>query len=213
MKLEQLKQLPREDLTQQAAAEVSLATEAQKKKQKEVMKSFQSAATTHNKKSKSTNGKKAPTKKAAKGPKVKKTNESAPTKQGTRQVPTAQDEYGCKHHGLRDLVCMNKADLEWLVKKGRWLYYKPCKDCAQMENDGEPADKRILDMATLLKTGNKEFGRYCNCGPAGHRMGMHNDEKPLYSCDLVLCSNCYNKRLSKMETSMGGRSRRRQKHP
>ena len=131
------------------------------------------------------------------------------TQQGCREVPTAKDPYGCKHSGLRDLICMERTDLAFMVKDNGWLSNRPCKDCVSTEPGSSEMDTRILDMKMLLKKGNRAFGWFCNCGQTGHKMAPDDPDKPKYTCDLVLCHNCFEKRESKRAGSTsGGRTRR-----
>jgi hypothetical protein len=130
------------------------------------------------------------------------------TQQGCRTVPAAKDPYGCKHSGLRDLICMERTDLAFMVKENGWLSNKPCKDCASTERGSSELDTRILDMKILLKKGNRAFGWFCNCGQTGHKMTPDDPDKPKYTCDLVLCPGCFEKRECKRSGSTsGGRTR------
>ena len=131
------------------------------------------------------------------------------TPQGSRKVPTASDQYGCVHSGLRDLISMTRPDLTFFVKENGWLYNKPCKDCACKEPGDSEIDTRILDMKILLEKGNRDFGSYCNCGPTGHKMQTDDPDKSKYTCDLILCRACFEKReLNRSGSTSGGRTRR-----
>jgi hypothetical protein len=88
-----------------------------------------------------------------------------------------------------------------LYEKGGWLHNVPCKDCAEEGGGGEDADLNQL----LPKKGKKDVGYYCNCGPTGHEMKEDHQYKALYTCDMVLCMKCYDKR----KEGMGRISRRR----
>ena len=124
---------------------------------------------------------------------------------GKRKIPEAGDKHGCDHHGLLELIPLPKAYLEAYVRVGGWLHENPCKDCAQKEGDGK---ERVLDVSTLLELkGKKDVGYYCNSGPAGHRMGKDEEWRHHWTCDMVLCLDCYARRM----TSMGSckRTRRR----
>jgi hypothetical protein len=91
------------------------------------------------------------------------------------------------------------------VKVGGWLYRKPCKDCAGKERDKK---EQVLDVSTLLGLkGRKDVGYYCNSGPAGHRMGDEAEWRHKWTCDMVLCLDCYAQRLTSMGSSK--RTRRR----
>jgi glucan-binding YG repeat protein len=126
--------------------------------------------------------------------------------QGQRKVPEPSDQHGCTHSGLMELIALPKAYLETYVKVGGWLYRMPCKDCACRDNE-ESQDVQVMDVSTLLVRKGRDIGYYCNCGPTGHKMGADHAYKPLWTCDMVLCTGCYGKRVEKM-SSCGRRSRR-----
>jgi hypothetical protein len=137
-----------------------------------------------------------------KGRKETKVPEAA---QGKRKAPEAGDQHGCNHHGLLELLPLPKAYLEAYVKEGGWLYKKPCKDCAGKEREEK---EQVLDVSTLLGLkGRKDVGYYCNSGPAGHRMGDEAEWRHQWTCDMVLCLDCYARRLTSMGSSK--RTRRR----
>jgi len=203
-----------DELTQQAAAANSMALETLTKQQKQgVASTRRHAGTTPA--TKSTPKRKTKTKppkgqskkaKATSGPNVEQPPQ---TPQGVRKIRTASDQYGCNHSGLRDLIDMTKADLTFFVKENGWLYNTPCKDCASMEQGATECDNRILDMKSLLDKGNRAFGFYCNCGPTGHKMKPDDLDKSKYTCDLVLCQGCFEKReLNRSGSTGGGRTRR-----
>jgi len=125
--------------------------------------------------------------------------------QGKRKVPEATDKHGCSHYGVRDLKALPKDYLESYVKVGGWLHKKPCKDCATREENGR---ERVLDVSTLLnlKINKDAVGYYCNSGPAGHTMGEEEEWRHQWTCDMVLCRDCYGDRL---ETSGDSKRNRR----
>ncbi len=91
------------------------------------------------------------------------------------------------------------------MKVGGGLYKKPCKDCAGKEREEK---EQVLDVSTLLGLkGRKDVGYYCNSGPAGHRMGDEAEWRHQWTCDMVLCLDCYAQRLTSMGSSK--RTRRR----
>ena len=138
-------------------------------------------------------------------PEKKKMEKKVVKQQGQRKVPEAGDTYGCNHHGLLDLLLLPKDYLETFTKVGVWLDKKPCKDCAKREDDGS---SKVLEVATLLNLkGMRELGYYCNCGPTGHNMKEGTEWKHQWTCDMVLCMTCYDKR--RMTMGNGKRSRRR----
>jgi hypothetical protein len=102
--------------------------------------------------------------------------------------------------------------LQAFVKDGGWLYKTPCTDCAKNEEGG---DKQVMEVVSLLKLkGQGELGYYCNCGPNGHKM-IEADEPAwsqtgVWSCNLILCINCVNRRMLGMGETKSSR-RRRQK--
>jgi hypothetical protein len=65
-----------------------------------------------------------------------------------------------------------------------------------------------MDVASLLSIKGKkgQVGYYCNCGPTGFLMEENHEYKVLWSCDMVLCMNCYSERTSK--TSKDGGTKR-----
>jgi hypothetical protein len=125
--------------------------------------------------------------------------------QGKRKVPEATDTHGCSHYGVRDLKALPKDYLESYVKVGGWLHKKPCKDCATREENGR---EKVLDVSTLLNLkGNRDaVGYYCNSGPTGHTMGEEEEWRHQWTCDMVLCRECYGDRL---ETSGDSKRNRR----
>ena len=121
--------------------------------------------------------------------------------QGGRSVPKATDTHGCKHKGLMELKVLPSNYLMGYMKEGGWLHKKPCKDCVRVGECGEDEDLTQI----LPKKGIKDVGYYCNCGPTGHEMKEEHPLKTEYTCDLVLCMKCYDKR----KEGMGRPSRRR----
>lgn len=131
-----------------------------------------------------------------------------PKPQGGRKVPVASDEHGCRHNGLLELKPLPKAYLEAYVKVGGWLYQMPCRDCAKMESG--KISTQVLDVACLLNLkGRCDVAYYCNSGPTGHKMDDGLEWKPQWTCSMVLCMNCYNKR--KIMMGEGNRRTRRKK--
>jgi hypothetical protein len=128
---------------------------------------------------------------------------------GKRKVPEATDDHGCRHYGLLGLKPLPKNYLESYVKKGGWLYKVPCKDCA-VKSSEENKEGGVVDVESLLSIrGRKDVGYYCNCGPTGYAMDDDHDYKALWTCDMILCMNCYNERTSKMNNNGGSRRTRR----
>jgi hypothetical protein len=69
----------------------------------------------------------------------------------------------------------------------------------------------VLDVSTqLILKRRMKLGYCCNCGPAGHTMKMDDAYKQRWTCDMVLCPDCYNTRVEKMGSS--GRKRNRRKN-
>ena len=93
------------------------------------------------------------------------------------------------------------------MKEGGWLWRVPCKDCTS-KSDGKGEEGGYIEgLSQLLpKKGKKDVGYYCNCGPTGHGMKEEDPSKELYTCDLVLCMGCYDRRKGRM-----GRTSRRRK--
>jgi hypothetical protein len=212
----ELQKKPVNELTQQAAAANILARETLNKQQKQGVANTRRQAGTKAVTKRTPKGKrktsqpKGPTKKAkvTSGPNIAQPTQTA---QGVRTIRTASDQYGCNHSGLLDLVCMTKADLTFFVKDTGWLYNTPCKDCAGTEPSATESDNRILDMKSLLDKGNRAFGFYCNCGPTAHKMKHDDPDKSKYTCDLVLCPGCKEKRELNRSSSTGGGKRQRAK--
>jgi glucan-binding YG repeat protein len=127
------------------------------------------------------------------------------TPQGERIIPKATDAYGCKHKGLLDLKVLQSDYLKIYMRKGGWLWNVPCKDCVK-GGGNEDDDAPMLDLSNQMMKGKKDVGYYCNCGPTGHDMVEDHPYKRMYTCDLVLCMGCYDKRKGKM-----GRPSRRRK--
>ncbi len=132
------------------------------------------------------------------------------TKKGKQQVgrtiPEATDKHGCKHKGLLDLKVLPSDYLSNYMKEGGWLWNVQCKDCAKRD-DSEENDGTEMGLSGLMpKKGKKDVGYYCNCGPTGHDMEDEHPYKEIYTCDLVLCMGCYDKRKERM-----GRTSRRRK--
>ncbi len=135
------------------------------------------------------------------------------TTKGRQQVggsiPEATHKHGCKHRGVLDLKVLPSDYLRSCMKEGGWLWNVQCKDCAKRD-DNEENDGTEMDLSRLMpKKGKKDVGYYCNCGPTGHEMGEEHAYKALWTCDMVLCTECYGKRVEKM-SSGGRRSRRHQ---
>ena len=214
------------NLTQEAAAAVSKHNNTLQKQHKEVMAAKHQATLTQsagkNKKENDAKRKQVPAEaittqvKASKSKTKTKTittrvivaSPLPPVQQGTRKVPKLSDLYGCKHNGLRDFICLDRVHLVSFVKEEAWLCKKPCTDCAQMNNKDPHYDVRVLEMKQLLTKGSKEFGFYCNCGPTAHKMKNENENKPFYSCDVVLCPYCYAQRETKRCSNDNGRRTR-----
>ena len=117
------------------------------------------------------------------------------THQGERRVPKPTDDHGCNHSGLLELLPLERKYLQTYVKEGGWLDKVPCFDCNKKE--GEINNDRVLNVAELLQLKGKQvLGVYCNCGPIGHKMVA--EEEPLrktqWSCDMVLCFDCFDRR-------------------
>jgi hypothetical protein len=158
--------------------------------------------------------KKAPHKKdtsTKEKPKSGKRPQQANAPQGRRKVPTAGDDCGCKHHGLRELDPCEKGWIAAYVKVGAWLYRKPCIDCAARCNDTDETRERVLDASVLLLVREPIVAYICNCGPIGHKMMERGAGGVEYQCDMMLCLPCYSERGSKMEEGAGSKRRRRQK--
>lgn len=136
----------------------------------------------------------------------------APVPQGRRKVPTAGDEHGCKHRGLRELDPCNKRWIASYVKTGAWLYNKSCVDCtAKSKGDKKGEDGLVLDAAVLLHVKDSNVAFICNCGPIGHKMMEGEEGRDDYQCDLMLCVPCYSDRESKMDQDGGSKRKRRRK--
>jgi hypothetical protein len=131
--------------------------------------------------------------------------------QGRRKVPTAGDDHGCKHHGLRELDPCDKGWIASYVKVGAWLYRKPCIDCAARCEGTDGTRGRVLDASVLLRVKEPIVAYICNCGPIGHRMMEEDEGRDEYNCDMMLCLPCYSDRESKMEEGSGSKRRRRRK--
>jgi hypothetical protein len=104
-----------------------------------------------------------------------------------------------------ELLALPKAYLKTYVMVDGWLYKKPCKDCAKKE-DGAP--HQVLDMSTLLTLkGKTDVGYYCNFGVTGHKMNMEDEplHKQQWTCDMVLCQGCYDKRKQTMGDDGGNK--------
>jgi hypothetical protein len=141
--------------------------------------------------------------------KVQTTRRVTKAPQGERKVPVASDKHGCEHSGLLELLAIDRGYLRAYVKEGGWLHRTPCKDCAMAEDN---MDDRVLDVATLLTSkGKKEIGYYCNCGATGHKMDIEAEPewKRKWTCDMVLCMPCYDKRKQTMGDGGGKRTRKR----
>ena len=205
-----------EGLTGQAAAGKKEETDRQKTFEKATMKKIGNAAATktndkiyqkdrlsttpnQNKKrkcQKGQHGSRAPAKQREKPNKGKdKTNKPTPVPQGRRKIPTACDNLGCPHTGLRDMKSLDRAWCAAYLKVGGWLENRACKDCN-------------LEVLNLMKVKGAPVGYICNCGPTGHKMSDENEEKKDYLCDMVLCVPCHTKRSESMHIGPGRRSHR-----
>jgi hypothetical protein len=126
--------------------------------------------------------------------------------QGARVIPEAADGHGCNHKGLLDLKILPSDYLRNYMKVRGWLWNVPCTDCAKgRQGSHNKGDK--LDLSSRMpKKGKRDVGYYCNCGPVGQEMEDDHPDKAMYTCDLVLCMGCYERRKESM-----GRTSRRQK--
>ena len=132
------------------------------------------------------------------------------THQGERRVPKPTDDHGCNHSGLLELLPLERKYLQTYVKGGGWLDKVPCFDCNK--NEGEKNHDRVLNMAELLQLKGKQvLGVYCNCGPVGHKMVAEEEamRKTQWSCDMVLCFNCFDKRKKERGDADGPKRTRR----
>ena len=145
------------------------------------------------------NEKESKTKKTATGIK-KKTRP-----QGARVIPEATDGHGCDHKGLLDLKILPSDYLRNYMKVGGWLWNVPCRDCAKGRQGSHNKGDELDLSSRMPKKGKRDVGYYCNCGPVGHEMEDDHPDKAMYTCDLVLCMGCYERR----KESMGRTSRRR----
>jgi hypothetical protein len=128
--------------------------------------------------------------------------------QGLRHVPKASDDYGCTHKGLWELTPLPKDYLATYTKTGAWLHQRPCKDCV---NKPEDDTGKVMDVTDLLKTkGRPDVAYYCNTGATGHNMPDNDVQwKQQWLCDMVLCNDCYDKRMTNMGSG-NKRTRRNQ---
>ena len=95
--------------------------------------------------------------------------------------------------------------METSVQVDGWLHKRPCKDCTAKIGI---MSELVLDVSTLLNLkGKQDVGYYCNCGPTGHKMEDEPAWKQQWTCDMVLCIPCYDKR----KTNMGNGKRTRQR--
>jgi hypothetical protein len=155
--------------------------------------------------------KKTGDKKKEKPKRIKKPKDS-PVPQGRRKVPSAGDESGCKHHGLRDLDMCDKAWMAAYVKVGAWLHKKPCIDCASSQDEStKDTREKVLDASVLLQLKQQTVAYICNCGPVAHKMEEGEEGREEYECDMMLCLPCYSERESKMGTASGGKRKRKPK--
>lgn len=130
------------------------------------------------------------------------------TRKGQRQQPVPDDDHGCRHMGIHELKELPKKFLKTYVEPGNWLANKPCKDCASKP---ERETNRVLDVATILadnKANTDDMARICNWGPIGHAMGEDDEFKMGFTCDMILCKGCYNKRVEKCEEKKSCTNRR-----
>jgi hypothetical protein len=228
MKRKELQKRNRDELTQEAKAAKKKETEIMegrlKSTMKRVTKLAKNCASNNSQAEKTQTKSKSLTKKKQKITAIKSTAKVAAPgtksitkitrtkkveeQQGQRKVPKPSDQHGCTHSGLMELIALPKAYLETYVKVGGWLYKMPCKDCPCRERNGSQ-DCQVTDVSTLLVGKGRDVGFYCNCGPTGHKMGEDHAYKALWTCDMVLCTECYGKRVEKM-SSGGRRSRRHQ---
>jgi hypothetical protein len=144
-------------------------------------------------------------------PRSKKTTRTkeAPIPQGRRKVPTAGDESGCKHSGLRELDVCDKTWITAYVKVGGWLHKKPCIDCAGKSK--ERGGEAVLDASVLLLLKQKNVAYICNCGPIGHKMEEGEEGKEDYQCDMMLCLPCYSMRQTEMAAGTGSKRKRKKR--
>ena len=134
------------------------------------------------------------------------------TPQGERKVPQAGDSHGCNHSGLLELLPLERKYLQTYVKEKGWLDKVPCFDCNK--NEGEKDHDRVLNVAELLQLKGKQvLGVYCNCGPVGHKMVAEEEptRKTQWSCDMVLCLECFESRKKEMGDTDGPKRTRRTK--
>ena len=167
------------------------------------------------------NGRKAGATKDPEQPSKKKKKVSAPkakqagieaTLQGEREVPEAGDSHGCDHSGLLELLPLERKCLQTCVKERGWLDKVPCFDCNK--NKGEKNQDRVLNVAELLRLKGKQvLGVCCNCGPVGHKMvaEVEPTRKTQWSCDVVLCLECFEIRKKEMGDAVGPKRTRRTK--
>ena len=123
--------------------------------------------------------------------------------QGKRKAPVPTDEMGCKHSGVQDLLPMEQGNCMYYLKDHRWLVGKLCADCKKdVQKIVEETPKKIQ---TKL--------HYCNHGITAMNKGVDEEFRKLLSCDLVLCNDCHQQRLEKLQTNEknGGRTSRRSK--
>ena len=91
--------------------------------------------------------------------------------QGGREIPKPGDKFGCGHYGIMDLSAWTRNDLKYYVKKGFWLYQKPCLDCLHKPSTDQD---RVLDVGDLLECDTARLTpvvMVCNCGPTAHKLG------------------------------------------
>jgi hypothetical protein len=145
-------------------------------------------------------------------PKKIKAADMVVKRKGQRKVPTATDKHGCTHTGLLGLMALPKKYLRSYLKENGWLHNKPCRDCGVKE-EGERGSGKVLELSCLLsrKGGQDEVGYYCNCGPTGFGMDDDDENKAAWTCDMVLCMECYSDRKNKMGNEGGGRNRNKRK--
>jgi hypothetical protein len=130
-------------------------------------------------------------------------------KKGGRKMPVPCDDHGCQHMGITELKELPKLYLKTYVRKGNWLENTPCKDCAAKP---EKEDGRVMDLATILKSKGEpmdDVARYCNFGVVAHSMEDEDAFKERFTCDMILCKDCYRGRLNKYEKEEQGRYTRR----
>lgn len=130
-------------------------------------------------------------------------------KKGGRKIPVPCDDHGCQHMGITDLKDLPKKYLKSYVKEGNWLENKPCKDCAAKPENEEG---RVMDVATIIQSKGEpmdDMARYCNFGSVAHSMKDEDAFKERFTCDMILCKDCYRKRYNMYEMEEQSKDTRR----